>query len=195
MGSATPSSPSSAAYVKKIEYNMDDDGNRASVVVTPYQQSPATTSYSDNALNQYTVVGGRDDQAHDGNGNLKDDGTYLYEYNYRSLLCRVKLKSDNSTVATYKHDALGRRVEKEVGSPRERYIYSGYETVSVYDSTNTWVRDFVFGQGIDELLMLRQADVTDFDGDTDTSEVTRHFYHRNALGSVMVITDMNEARA
>ena len=41
--------------------------------------------------------------------------------------------------------------------------------------------------------MLEQADALDYDGDKDTSETTRSFYHRNALGSVMEITDMNEA--
>ena len=43
--------------------------------------------------------------------------------------------------------------------------------------------------------MLQQADLLDFDSDSDTSETTRSFYHRNALGSVMEITDMNEAVA
>jgi hypothetical protein len=69
MGSATPSDPSSAAYTEKIAYNYDDDGNRTSVVVTPYGESPVTTSYTANDLNQYTAVGG-DDPAYDGNGNL-----------------------------------------------------------------------------------------------------------------------------
>ena len=36
-------------------------------------------------------------------------------------------------------------------------------------------------------------DLLDFDSDSNTSETTRSFYHRNALGSVMEITDMNEA--
>jgi hypothetical protein len=40
-----------------------------------------------------------------------------------------------------------------------RYIYSGAETVSVYDASTTWKQDFVFGQVIDEVLMLEQADV------------------------------------
>jgi RHS repeat-associated protein len=60
------------------------------------------------------------------------------------------------------------------------------------DRAGTHEEDVVFGEGIDEPLMLEQADVTDFDGDTNTSELTRHFYHRNALGSVMLLTDMNE---
>jgi RHS repeat-associated protein len=41
--------------------------------------------------------------------------------------------------------------------------------------------------------MIEQADVLDYDTDTNTSEVTRSFYHINALGSVMEITDMNQA--
>jgi RHS repeat-associated protein len=40
--------------------------------------------------------------------------------------------------------------------------------------------------------MLQQKDVLDFDDDTDVTEFTRHFYHRNALGSVMEITEMDE---
>jgi len=35
--------------------------------------------------------------------------------------------------------------------------------------------------------------VLDYDTDGNTTEVTRNFYHRNALGSVMEITDMNQA--
>jgi RHS repeat-associated protein len=34
--------------------------------------------------------------------------------------------------------------------------------------------------------------VLDFDDDEDVTEFTRHFYHRNALGSVMEITEMDE---
>ena len=193
MGSASPDSPSGAAYTKKIEYNYDDDGNRTSVVVTPYGQSPVTTSYSTNTLNQYTAVGGVS-QSWDGNGNLSNDGTLTYEYNYRNEICRVK--NGGTTVATYKYDALGRRVEKAVtGGVTERYVYAGVETIATYDGSNTWKQDFVFGQGIDNVLMLEQADVLDFDSDQNTTETTRSFYHKNALGSVMAITDMNEATA
>jgi RHS repeat-associated protein len=60
---------------------------------------------------------------------------------------------------------------------------------------DTHKQDFVYGQGIDEIVMLEQADVLDHDDDQDTSELTRHFCHRNALGSVLEITDMLEAKA
>jgi YD repeat-containing protein len=110
---------------------MDDDGNRTSVVTTPYGSGASTVSYTDNNLNQYTVVGGTN-RSHDANGNVTDDGTYLYEYNYKNLICRAKLKSTGATVGEYKYDALGRRVEKTVTGATYRYIYSGVETVCVY---------------------------------------------------------------
>jgi RHS repeat-associated protein len=121
------------------------------------------------------------------------DGTLTFQYDYRNQI--VKVKQGGTTVADYKYDALGRRVEKNDQSTVSRYIYSGFETVSVYDATTTWKQDFVFGQVIDEVLMLEQADVLDFDSDMNTSETTRSFYHRNALGTVMEITDMNEDEA
>ena len=74
----------------------------------------------------------------------------------------------------------------------ERFIYSAAEIVAVYDISDSLSQEFVYGQVIDEVLMLEQADVLDFDGDSNTSELTRSFYHRNALGSVMEITEMDE---
>ncbi|MFM8387120.1 MAG: RHS repeat-associated core domain-containing protein, partial [Planctomycetia bacterium] len=194
MGSSTPSSPSGNTYVNKIQYGMDDDGNRTTVTVTPYGSSPVNTSYTDNNLNQYTAVGGVS-RSHDGNGNVSDDGTYLYEYNYRNLICRVKLKSNSSTVAEYRYDALGRRVEKVVTGATYRYIYSGVETVSVYTSTGTWKQDYVFGSSIDEVLMLEQADVLDWDGDSNTSEVARSWYRANALGSILRVEEPDRTEA
>jgi len=194
MGSDTPASPSGNVYVKKIEYGMDDDGNRTTVTVTPYGSSPANTSYTDNNLNQYTLVGGVG-RSHDQNGSVSDDGTYLYEYNYKNLICRVKLKSNNNLVATYKYDALGRRVEKVITGATYRYIYSGVETVSVYTSTGTWKQDYVYGSRIDEVLMLEQADVLDCDADANTSELARSWYRANALGSIMRIEEPDRTEA
>ena len=103
------------------------------------------------------------------------------------------VKDGEATVATYRFDALGRRVEKDVEEGVfERYVYAGLETVATYGASNAWKQDFVFGQGIDQILMLEQADVLDADEDENTSETTRSFYHRNALGSVMAITEMDE---
>ena len=51
----------------------------------------------------------------------------------------------------------------------------------------------MFGQGIDQVLMLEQADLLDYDSDSNTSEITRSYYQANCLGSVMGITDANQS--
>ncbi len=196
MGSSTPASPSGNTYVQTIAYNMDDDGNRSSVVVTPYGVSPTTTSYSANNLNQYTAVGGTS-QSHDANGNLANNGTLTFKYNYKNLITEVRQSSGGALVAEYLYDANGRRVVKNVnGGVFERYIYAGVETISVLDGSQAWKQDFVFDvTGIDRILMLEQADVLDQDSDSNTTELTRSYYHRNALGSVMEISTTSQTEA
>jgi len=106
---------------------------------------------------------------------------------------KVRWESDDSLIATYKYDAEGRRVEKSVVSgPLERYIHSGRQVVSSFGSGNTWKQNFVWSDWIDDIEMLEQADVLDYDDDTNATEITRSYYHKNALGSVMTITDADE---
>jgi RHS repeat-associated protein len=200
MGSSTPSSPVGNPYTKKIDYNDDDDANRTSVVVTPWQQSATTTNYTTNNLNEYTAVGGTT-HVWDANGNLTDNGTLKFEYNYKNLIVKVRQKSDSSLIATYRYDALGRRVEKDTGDV-ERYIRSTVDEpgdrdnvshiVAVSDGSNVWQQNFVWNDEVDGIQMLEQADVLDYDTDGNTAEITRSLYHRNALGSVMEISDLNQ---
>jgi len=141
-----------------------------------------------------------------------------FKYTYKNLIEEVRLKSDNSLVASYRYDVEGRRVEKAVsGGMTERYsrsrareeagshrlannpgrggTYDMSHVVTVFDSSNAWKQNFVWDDGIDGIEMLEQKDVLDYDTDGNTTEVTRSYYHRNALGSVMEITDTNQAVA
>ncbi len=197
MGSSNVANPGASTYVKKLTFNMDDDANRTSVVDLPYGGSSTTTNYTTNNLNSYTNVGGTT-RGNDANGNLTDNGTHLFSYNYKNVIVQVKLKSGGGVVADYKYDALGRRVEKDVGGAIERHIRSPVSpevshVVCAYGASDTWMQDYVWSDEIDGIIMLRQADVLDFDADSDTSEVTRSYYHRNALGSVMGMTDAAES--
>jgi RHS repeat-associated protein len=115
----------------------------------------------------------------------------------------VKLKSTSAVIASYRYDALGRRVEKNVGGAVERHVLSIWNepgvvedlshVVSAYDGSDAWKQNFVWSDEVDGIQALEQKDVLDYDSDGNTTEVTRSFYHRNALGSVMEITDLNQA--
>lgn len=75
-----------------------------------------------------TVAGGPITLGYDGKGNLTDDGTLLYAYNYDSMLTEVRLKADNSLVESYGYDPLGNLV---------RIITAGGDTLEfVRDQTH-----------------------------------------------------------
>ena len=68
--------PGSQAFAKLVQYTIDGLGNRSQVQTTP-PTPPTQVLYSTDVVNQYTTVGGTS-RTHDGNGNLSDDGTYLF---------------------------------------------------------------------------------------------------------------------
>jgi len=69
------------------DYFYDVLGSRTEV------NDGASTSYLRNSLNQYTSVGGTS-YSYDNNGNLTDDGTYLYYYDCENRLTDVNDQSD-----------------------------------------------------------------------------------------------------
>ena len=106
---------------------------------------------------------------------------------------------EKSTTAGKFERYIRSRGREEEGSHRRannpglgaRYDMS--QVIATYDNSNNWLQNFVWGERIDEILVLEQADVLDYDGDANTGELTRSYYHCNALGSVMEITDANQA--
>ena len=185
-------SPGSQTYVQLVGYTLDGLGNRSQVQTTLWGGAPATTTYASDVVNQYTAVGGVT-RAHDSNGNLTDDGTHQYLYDFKNRLVEVKLKSSGATVSTYRYDARGRRVEKDVGGTVTRYILDGVTVVEEFDGTDTWQASYIHGDRIDHPCAMDRADIADVDGDANTTEVLRFHYAQNALGSVSEMTSPSGA--
>ena len=185
-------SPGSQTYVQLVGYTLDGLGNRSQVQTTLWGGAPATTTYASDVVNQYTAVGGVT-RTHDSNGNLTDDGTHQYLYDFKNRLVEVKLKSSGATVSTYRYDARGRRVEKDVGGTVTRYILEGVTVVEEFDGTDTWQASYIHGDRIDHPCAMDRADIADVDGDSNTTEVLRFHYAQNALGSVSEMTSPSGA--
>ncbi len=167
---------------------LDGLGNRSQVLTTP-PTPPSTVTYASDVVNQYTQVGGVT-RTHDNNGNLTDDGTYLFQYDFENRLVEVKLKATQAVIATYRYDALGRRVEKAVsGGATTRYVLDGQEAVEEYDGQDVWQARYVYEDGIDRPRVMDQADQADVNGNQNTTEVLRFTYHQQALGSVTEISE------
>jgi RHS repeat-associated protein len=170
-------------FDKSWSAQYDKVDNILSIVETENQTTNEITPTmdEDNAkLNQYTTF----DQwglTYDQNGNTTQKGTQDFTYDYRNQLVST---SDGTTSADYKYDALGRRMQKLVTSGAQtdttKYYYSGNQVIEERDGSDTVLKQYIYGNGIDELLII-----VNFDGATQTD----YYVHTNSIGSVTAITD------
>ena len=152
--------------------NYDSVGNRTTVVSTN------TTAYAANNLNQYSSVGGVP-LRYDLNGNLTNDGTMTLSFDF---LNRLNVAARAGTNATYRYDAFGRRIEKNINGAVRRFVYANYQLIAETDAGGNVLTKNVFGAGIDEVLR------------TD-SGASSYYYHVDALGSVRCLTDTAGGKA
>jgi RHS repeat-associated protein len=81
----------------------------------------------------------------------------------------------------YVYDPAGRRIEKRVDGVTElKFVYDGPHIIAEYDGQDNLLRKYVHGPSIDEPICLIEAS-GDYAG--------THYYHYDALGSVIALTD------
>ena len=123
--------------------------------------------------------------AHDKNGNRREDGKRLYEYDDENRLIRITRKVDN-VVDEYQYDALGRRVVKTVDvlvtAVVTRFAYDDARVIEEQDNVGVAEATYVYGTYIDEVLNM-QRDVFAPPGPED------YYFHQQALWSVAAVTD------
>lgn len=156
-----------------------------------------STDTTENALNQYSSVGptgNRVDYTYDTNGNLTDDGSYEYTYDSENRLLSVEF---GDTLCEYAYDAAGRRISKTITDTSTssltaytEYAYDGDQVIAEYDDNDLdgdvdyLARKFVYGPGIDEPICMIVYN-------TQGAETDRYFYHFDALGSVIALSQYN----
>ena len=184
--------PGTQPFVTNIAYTIDGLGNRSQVATTP-PTPPTQVLYANDVVNQYTTVGGTT-RTHDNNGNLSDDGTYKFGYDFENRLVELRNSTTSALIASYRYDALGRRVEKAInGGATTRYVLDGVQVVEEFDGSNVWQARYVYEDGIDQPRCMDRADIADVNGNSNTTEVLRFHYHQQALGSVTELTQPSGA--
>lgn len=140
--------------------------------------SGGTVSYGTaNDLNQYPTVGGASYSYND-NGCLTGDGTWTYGYTVENKLVSA---TKTGVSASFVYDPRMRQVQKQVGSTKSRYYYSGLQRLADYDGSGNMLDRYVYGLGLDEVL-IKVA-----------SGGTKTYYHQNWQGSVIALTDASGA--
>jgi RHS repeat-associated protein len=156
-------------YADKEEFTLDGVGNR-----TQLTTDLLTTDYSVNNLNQYLQVGSTA-HSYDSNGNLKDDGTYLYYFDYLNRLIEVKRKSDSVSIVVFTYDALGRRIQKtnNLQLITCNYYYDRGAVIEERDGNDAVTAQYTFGY---EILTMEKNSQT-------------YYYHANTQGSIYAVTN------
>ena len=165
----TNSDVASLGGLSETAYQLDGVGNWSQRTV-----DGATTTFSDNVMNEYASVGAIS-QTHDNNGNLTTDGSQRYSYDFANRLVRVADDTGLPT-ARYAYDALGRRTLKVVGGSVTSFFYDGARSIEERNGEGSVTSQYVFGRGVDEVLEL-------------TTEGRSYYYHDNSIGSVVALTD------
>jgi len=123
-----------------------------------------------NGLNQATSVDGVS-VSYDDKGNVTSYDGISYTYDAENFLT-----SGNG--ATVSYDAAG-RMHKTVktGSSTRKTLYAGSRMVALYNDSDALVQRWVFGAGVDELLVRK------------TASGTRRFLVTDERGSLVAVTD------
>lgn len=155
--------------ITQTQYNYDGANNRLNMI-----HDSVSTFYSINNINEYTTIfdSVSVSPVYDANGNMISDGVHNYGYDYENRLIDV----DSGATAQYKYDPLGRRIQKVLPANTFCYYYDRQGIIEVRDASDSTITTYILGADPDNILGMRQ-------GGND------YFYHHNALGSVVAVTN------
>ncbi len=176
-------------------------------------------SYTPNALNQYEAInpGSAVNPVYDLDGNLRNDAginalTYglKYEWDAENRLTTVR-KADDTLIATYTYDYMGRRIRKTTtadaypyqGASDTAYLYDGWNVVAEYSisggSTVAIIQAYTWGLdlsgsmqgagGVGGLLAIHRGPGIDIDDNRTWSDTFYPTYDGN--GNVSEYLDKN----
>ncbi|HBP18365.1 MAG TPA: hypothetical protein DEA08_11320 [Planctomycetes bacterium] len=223
--------PSISSVVRTQAWQLDGEGSWRSGSESKVEASGTTTvafSRSTSPRHEYTQESRTTTDSSgsstvttkyldDPNGNLVDDGRFVYRWDGFNRLVRVET-TGGVVVARYSYDAQGRRVSKEVTAAASDPNLQG-TTLFFHDGGQileelfrgpaatqfTLMRQFTYGLTIDEpctidryvagagSAALDASNLTTLQTSSGTRSVHRLFYARNTLGSVFALTDTASA--
>ncbi len=116
---------------------------------------------------------------------------YSYIYDYENRMVEIRKNGGTLSVAAFEYDALGRRIEmvacnnsvNPATSTATRYYYDDQRVLLEMDATGTEydLRYFVYGNYIDEVLVMTDVDSGNAVTDGDYFYAHDHLYSPAAL--------------
>lgn len=143
-----------ATVLTSLIYTYDENGNRLSQSVNAKTETLFTATYD--AANRMLTYNGYP-LTYDANGNLIQHQTAVgpvsYTWDARNRLTAI---SGPSGTASFKYDALGRRIEKTVNGQTTQYLYDGSQAIAELQGSAIGAT-YLTGLQIDEVLARYNA--------------------------------------
>jgi len=157
-------------------YTFDPAGNR-----TQISRDGAPLAYVSNTVNQYTQVGG-DLASYNTRGDLIEYNGWTLAWDAEGHLVTASESGAGSQVIHYFYDGLGRRVGRSensgTGFDTKWYLQLGAQVMEARNPATGATKHFIYEPGLDQPLCV-------VDG---VSGAIEHYYHQDALGSVVAVT-------
>ena len=109
---------------------------------------------------------------YDPDGNLLNDGVHAYSYDGAG-----RMKTVDSTDASYTYNPAGHRVRKDTPAGSTEYFYFGDNVISELNPVTSSYTDYIYGYG------KRIAK------DTSTDATGAQYFHTDQIGSTTLVTD------
>jgi len=164
-----------AQILEQLVYNYDQNGNRTSMdrVNVPVKL-PNPTSATYNQADQMMTYNA-EALSYDDNSNLIQKGETVYTWDARNRLISI---NGPDMQASFKYDALGRRIEKTINGETVQYLYEGLDIVQEIKNGMVY-SNYIRTLKIDEPLAEIQT------------VGTIRYYQQDALGSVISLSNEN----
>jgi len=174
-----------AQILEQLVYNYDQNGNRTSMdrVNVPVKLPNPANNIAYNSANQMLTFNDKT-ITYDNNGNMtsvtNSCGTTVYDWDARNRLIGMAGFDPNCQplIASFKYDALGRRIEKRINEKTIHYLYDGLDIIQEIEN-GIVSANYIRNLNIDEPLARIQSDGT------------VRYYQQDALGSVIALLDEN----
>lgn len=132
-----------------LNYNPANQITNSTGTKSIYDWSvPSTTvdNYTSNGLNQYTSEPDGTASYDTRGGNMTQDGTWSYLYNYYNQMFSA------TGGVNLQYDPEG-RLYQVAGTSTTRFLYDGNDVIAEYDNSGTLQNRYVHGPGVDEPLV------------------------------------------
>ncbi len=112
--------------------------------------------------------------------------TWDYENQLTSVITKPNATAEPTSEVSYRYDALGRRIQKNVNDTITKYVYDRGNILLEFNAQNTMEAKYTHSGRADEVMIMERPE------SPHTSESfsnQRYYYHHDRLGSTTEITN------